>query len=98
LIFKKGTPLNRRTFIAFFVGIHLCFIVLLIHKQSLYIGLTFEKQRLEKQKQDLSDQKDRLSQELLALNNKSDIKKYATDQLNMKQLTLSNLITGTQHE
>ncbi|HEX2977657.1 MAG TPA: hypothetical protein VHO47_00840 [Candidatus Babeliales bacterium] len=90
--------MRKRTFIAFFVGIHLTFIVLVIHKQSLFISLSFEKQRLEKQKLELLQEKDTLSQELFALNNKSDIKKFATEQLNMKQLALGSLITGTQHE
>lgn len=89
---------KKRTFISFFIGIHLMFVVLQIHKQSVFIGLSFEKQRLEKRMLELVEQKNQLAQELFILENKSEIKKFATNQLNMKQLTLSNLITSTQHE
>jgi uncharacterized membrane-anchored protein YhcB (DUF1043 family) len=90
--------MKKTTFIALFVGIHVTFVFLQIHKQSIFIGLSFEKQRLEKRKDELMEQKDQLSGQLYALNDQASIKHFALTQLNMKSLSLHNLITCTNHE
>ncbi len=83
--------MSNRSFITFFITIHVVFIFLQIHKQSYVIELSYQKQKNEKLKQELTDKKNGLTQELHMVQNRSNIKKYAESSLGMKKISLSQI-------
>lgn len=85
--------MKRRTFIILFVGVQVGFIIAQIHKQSFLIGLSFEKQRNEKRKQELIEQKNNLTHQLCTLQQRSSIKEYAEKELGMKPIKLNQIKT-----
>lgn len=83
--------MKKAYFITLFVGMHVIFIILQIHKQSSFIKLTYEKQRLEKEKRELLAQQDTLTQQLSQLQDHDAIKEFALTKLNMKQISLKQI-------
>ena len=83
--------MGSRAFITLFILIHVIFIFLQIHKQSYGIKLSYQKQKNEKNKQQLIEKKNNLTQELHTMQNRSDIKKYAENSLGMKKIFLSQI-------
>ena len=83
--------MKKAYFIALFVGMHIIFIILQIHKQSSFIKLSYDKQRLEKEKRELLAQKDTLTQQLSQLQDHDVIKQFALNELNMKQVSLKQI-------
>lgn len=78
-------------FISFFVGMHVIFIILQIHKQSSFIKLSYEKQRLEKEQRELIALQNTLNERLSKLQDPEAIKKYALNKLNMKHIALNQI-------
>jgi len=70
---------------------HVIFIILQIHKQSSFIRLSFDKQRLEKEKRELLAQQDSLTQQLSQLQDHDTVKEFARNQLNMEQISLKQI-------
>jgi hypothetical protein len=68
------------------------FIFLYIHKQSTIIKLSYEKQRNEKQKEELLLRKNMLIQQLQGLQNRTIVKEYATKKLGMKKIQLPQIM------
>lgn len=83
--------MKKAYFITLFVGMHIIFIILQIHKQSSFIKLSYDKQRLEKEKRELLTQKDTLTQQLSQLQDHETIKEFALNRLKMKQVSLKQI-------
>ncbi len=83
--------MKKAYFITLFVGMHIIFIILQIHKQSSFIKLSYDKQRLEKEKRELLTQKDTLTQQLSQLQDHDVIKQFALNRLKMKQVSLKQI-------
>ena len=83
--------MHKRTFISLFIIIHLGFIFLQIHKQSYLVELTYQKQKNEKIKQELIDQKNSLTQNWHLMQNRATIKKYAHENLSMKKIAFNQI-------
>lgn len=82
----------KRSYMLFvFVGIHLAFIFLQIHKHSSLIKLSYLKQRYEQEKIKLTKQKETLTHQLYACQNKSSIKEFATTQLGLEPIHLNSI-------
>lgn len=81
-----------------FVGTHIVFVILLIHKQSYIVKLSFTKQRLEKKKLELIEQKKNLTNRLIALQNPSSIKQYASSRLGMRPVSLDRIKKLSKYE
>lgn len=89
--------MQRAHFIGLFVGAHIFFIILQIYKQSSFIKLSYEKQRLEKEQRELLTSKDVLTQKLSKLQDPEQVKQYALKELQFKHITLNQIrhINGT---
>lgn len=83
--------MKQRTFIVLFIAINIIFIVLHIHKQSLMVKLSYEKQRLEHERQQLISKKDSLVHQWHELHKPSAIKEYAQKELGMRKPSLNQL-------
>lgn len=83
--------MKKAYFITLFVGMHIIFIILQIHKQSSFIKLSYDKQRLEKEKRELLAQKDTLTQQLSQLQDHETIKEFALNTLKMEQVSLKQI-------
>ena len=83
--------MKQNTFIIIFIATNIIFIILHIHKHTLLIKTSYQKQRLEKEQQELIEQKNRLTTNLYELQKPSYIKEFAQKKLNMQSLTLSNI-------
>lgn len=83
--------MKKRTFLVIFVTTNIVFIVLHIHKNTLIIKASYQKQRLEKEKAKLEAQKDTLNQQIHQLQNPSHIKKYAQEKLHMQKVKLHQI-------
>ena len=83
--------MGRRLFATVFISTHVLFVVLYIWQQSRVVRLSFENQSKERKIAELLRDKDRLSCQLLALNDHKNIKKFAETNLGMKHLKLAQL-------
>ncbi len=83
--------MSKRMFIIIFMGIHLAFIFLQIHKHSYLIALSFTKQKNEKKKQALTEKKNMLTQDWYTVQNRTAVKKFAEKNLKMKKVSLSQI-------
>jgi len=83
--------MKRLTFIVLFVGINIFFIFLQIHKQSLLKEISYQNQKKKIELDTLLQQKDTLTHQLQALKSPGFIKEYATNNLNMKPVKLSQI-------
>lgn len=70
---------------------HVIVIILQIHKQSSFIKLSYDKQRLEKEQRELIAQQDNLTQRLSKLQDHEAIKQYALNKLHMKHISLNQI-------
>jgi len=83
--------MKQNTFIIIFVGINFLFIVLHIHKHTMLIKISYQKQRLKKEQQELREQKNRSITQLYELQQPSNIKQFAQEHLVMKPFTLDRV-------
>lgn len=90
--------MHKKTFLSLFIGTHIVFVILLIHKQSYVVKLSFTKQRLEKKKLELIEQKKNLTNTLIALQNRSSIKEYASSRLGMAPISLDRIKKLSKYE
>lgn len=88
--------MQRKTFITIFVGTHILFIFLQIHKHSQIIKQSYTKQKFEQEKTLLIKKKQALTHQLYACKNKSTIKDFAIKELGMQPLRLSQIKTITR--
>lgn len=78
--------MKKHTFITLFIVLHLLFIALQIHKQSMFVKRSYEKQRLEQEREQLRARKQELEQQLAELHNPDAVKLFAQETLKMKQV------------
>ncbi len=88
---QKESGMNQKAFSFMFVTINLFFIFFLIFKNSRIIELTFAKQKREKEKNALAQQKEILQQKLFIAQSRSSIKEYASKELKMEKITLKDI-------
>lgn len=81
----------KKGFIVLFLGAHITFIVLQIHKHSEHVKLSYQKQKTEREIGTLNKRRDELMQRLHVLKSPEAIKKYAQEELNMEELTLRHI-------
>lgn len=81
-----------------FICVNILFIFLQIYKQSNFVKLSFEKQRIEKEKEQLLQKKDSITQQLYILKNPANIKEFATRNLKMQKVKLNQIKNFTDYE
>jgi len=78
-------------FVPAFIATHIFFIFFQIHKHSKVIHLSYNKQKGEQQKEQLTQQIQQLTQKLYGLKERSAIKKYAQQKMGMRKVRLSQV-------
>ena len=77
--------------VSLFLVVNLLFIFLQIHKQSQFVKISYARQRLEKEKEHLTKQKNDLAQQLLLQQSRKNVQNYASKQLNMRPTTVQQI-------
>lgn len=83
--------MKKLYFIVFFISFHILLIGVKINKQSQFIKISYEKQRLEQKKQELFQHKQALTNDLYAFQNPATIKQFAQDVLHMEPLNIKQV-------
>lgn len=83
--------MKRTVFVLLFIGTHIIFIALQIHRHSAYIQYSYQKQKNEKMYENLLKEQEMLAYELHTLHNSENIKNYAQNELNMMPTTLRHI-------
>ncbi len=83
--------MKKNYFITTFITAHIILIVLQIHKHTLFIKNSYSQQQYEKKLVALTEKKQALTQELYALKDRENIKKYAQTKLNMHPYALNQV-------
>lgn len=71
--------------VVIFVTINLLFIFLQIHKQSQFVKLSYSRQRLEKEQEQLIRQRNDLVHQIYLQQDRKHVQKYASDKLGMSK-------------
>ncbi len=74
-----------------FIFVNIVFIFLQIYKQSIFIKYTYQNQKLILRKEQLIQNKNELTQQLLILKNPTSIKNYAIKKLKMEKIKLNQI-------
>lgn len=87
--------IKKRTFtnllVIFFVAVNLSFIFLQIYKQSQFVKLSYDRQRIEKEQAQLNKLREDLIHKLHLQQSSKIVKKYATKQLGMRNTKVSQI-------
>ena len=83
--------MKQMPFISLVVGVHVLFIGLQIHKSSYITKCSYQKQKYEQTKEQLTHRKQELLHQLHALRNNTHIKQFAVSQLQMSPVKLSQI-------
>lgn len=83
--------MKKHSFITLFITTHILIIFLQIHKHTLFIKNSYNHQQCEKKLAQLQEKKQTLTQELYALKDRDNIKKYAQDKLKMRPYALNQV-------
>lgn len=83
--------MKKNSFITLFITAHILLIFLQIHKHTLFIKNSYNHQQCEKKLALLQEKKQTLTQELYALKDRDNIKKYAQNKLKMRPYALSQV-------
>ena len=83
--------MKKNSFITIIITVHIMFIFLQVHKHTLFIQNSYEQQQCEKKIAALTEKKQTLTQELYALKDRENIKKYAQDKLKMRPYALNQV-------
>ena len=74
-----------------FVATNLLFIFLQIHKQSQFVKLSYSRQRLEKEQDQLNKQRNDLIHKIYLQQSRKNVKKYATSKLGMQDTSVQQI-------
>lgn len=85
--------MKRSVFISLFIGVHVVFVLLVIHKQNAFIALSYDKQRKEKMIAQLKETKKLLEREQYALTAHERVKTFASKELGMEPMSIKQLRT-----
>ncbi|HEX4068678.1 MAG TPA: hypothetical protein VHX42_01145 [Candidatus Babeliales bacterium] len=83
--------MKKNSFITLFITAHIVLIFLQIHKHTLFIKNSYNHQECDKKIAALTEKKQTLTQELYALKDRENIKKYAQDKLKMRPYALNQV-------
>ncbi len=83
--------MHRRTFISTVILSNILFILLHIHKYSVFNELHYRKQRYEKELAQLEKQQEGLQQELCALHDRKTVTRYAQTYLHMAPISIGQM-------
>lgn len=83
--------MKKTTFAAIFFSTHIFFVLLIIHKQNIFISLSYEKQKKEKFREELAEKKKLLTHQCHALANPTVIKEFAKNNLHMEPIALAQV-------
>jgi hypothetical protein len=83
--------MKKFSFITFFITAHIVLIFLQVHKHTLFIKNSYNQQLCEKKIAVLTEKKQTLTQELYALKDRENIKKYAQNKLKMRPYALNQV-------
>ena len=83
--------MKKKSFLTIFISAHIILIFLQIHKHTLFIKNSYNHQQCEKKLATLTEKKQTLTQELYALKDRENIKKYAQEKLNMRPYALNQV-------
>lgn len=83
--------MKKISFLTTFISAHIILIVLQIHKHTLFIKNSYNHQQCEKKLAALTEKKQALTQELHAMKDRDNIKKYAQSKLNMRPYALNQV-------
>ena len=83
--------MKKGTFLTLFLGTHIAFVFLHIHKHMLFIKQSFRKQKNERELAQLVQAKQELTNRLYALQSRSTIKEFAHTELQLKPLSLAHI-------
>ena len=85
--------MKKNTLITLFISTHIVLIFLQVHKHSLFIKNNYQQQLCEKKIVLLKEQKQLLTQELYALQDRNVIKQFAQKTLHMRPYKLNQIKT-----
>jgi cell division protein FtsL len=83
--------MKRPYFITIFVCTQVFLVFFQIHKHSKIIRLSYQKQKNEQKREELTHQIQALTQQLYRLKEQSSIKQFAQEQLGMKKIKISQI-------
>jgi predicted membrane chloride channel (bestrophin family) len=83
--------MKKTVFITLFISTHIGFFFLHIHKHMQFIKESFTKQKYEQALSTIAQKKQARLNELYALQNKQDVKAYATRKLALKPVSMTQL-------
>lgn len=81
--------------VALFIGVNVMLLFLQIHKTSMLVAQSYRKQKNEHILDELAKQKQSLTQQLFSAKNHAAIKSYASKNLGMEPVRLSQIKTYT---
>lgn len=90
--------MKKTTFIATFIGAHIVFIVLQIHKSNLITQQSYQKQKNERAKLELVQRSQELTHKKSQLLSHAHVTEFARDHLNMKPVNLTRIKKMKRHE
>jgi len=83
--------MKKNSFLTIFISAHIFLIFLQIHKHTLFVKNSYNHQLCEKSIATLTEKKQTLTQELYALKDRENIKKYAQEKLKMRPYALNQV-------
>lgn len=83
--------MRRNSFIVLFITVNIAIIFLIIYKQNIFIKYSFQRQKYEKELEDLTTKKESLVQELYKMQNPAHVKDYARKNLNMSDVSIKRI-------
>lgn len=83
--------MKKNSFITFFITAHIVLIFLQVHKHTLFIKNSYNQQQCEKTIAALTEKKQAITQELYALKDRENIKKFAQETLHMRPYALNQV-------
>ncbi len=82
---------KRNFLLIAFIVTNVIFIFLQIYKQTYFVRLSYQKQRLEKERDEILQKKSLLTHQLYELKNPNSIKKFAIENLKMQKTKLNQI-------
>ena len=89
--------MTRKKFFSLLFLLCTSFVFVKIYQHNLLIKLIYEKQRLERKKDTLKQNKNHMLAKLYTLRDFKRIKRIAKENFGLKELKLSQIITMTKH-
>ncbi len=90
------SSMNRTKFLTIIFLVIICFIFVKIYQHNLLIKLDYKKQRIENKKNKLKRKKNELLVKYFELKNQHRVKAFVQEELGMKPISLSQIITFTK--